>query len=259
MSKACEEHREMLQKEVDRLRTRKKGHQDLVENLRNVECKVIDNGQQQRDTINRQLAQLKDLIESKRQQLLQQSSLEEDQKLNQIRTQIEKTRGTLEQVDNLLSRTEKMLRLDSDYSFLTVVLPLVQDAMRCSSQVVEPMTQVQTSFRPLSVEWQIKALGDLDLSVQVGGSRLPAAIATIGSTSTGPYASLNKVALAPGQLSPAMETQTKARVLNVSATGSAPLPKTGYESAAQAQVMRVYRAGAPSDIMPRSRIGVNDV
>jgi len=247
LARACEEQRDHLRNQVERLQARKKGNEELLLDLRGLELKVLDGGRQQRDVISELLAQLKEVIEAKRQKLLKQSMVEQDMKQNQIKAQMDKTQDSLDAVEKLLSRSEEMLRVDSEYSFLTIVLPLIQDGIRISSKPVEPMTQVQTAFRTLSVDVQVKSVNELDFNARPQANAYPqsvlpvASARTIGGSARSAFTpAQNKAPASPGPDS----TQGKARVLTVA--NSPTLAKKSAEHAT-AQVVRVYRSSVGVD------------
>lgn len=260
IARAVQEQRDVLRSQVERLQTRKKGNQLLSQDLRVLEEKVCLGGSQQRAMINRQIASLKDLIDSKADQLLSKSNLEEEQKLSQVRGQYERTAIALDQVDVLLRRTDEMLLVDNDYDFLTLVLPLIQDSMRCSSQVVEAVAQVPTTFRALTIDAQTKSMNELDLGGGLQDNRRVMA----GSTSASPQqasvrasaaslvtsgasvaASSSKLSGSSPQVSRAVDSQARSRAPIVT-TASA---KTA-ESASQAQVVRTVYTRAPAEKLP---------
>lgn len=203
IAKAAEEQRQMLISQAERLRQRRKASQSLTQELRILEAKVHLGGQQQRDSIENEMARLRELLEARHKQLLMKSTIEEEAKLSQIRAQLGKTQGTLEHVESLLRRSEDILRVDSEFDFVTVVLPLIQDGTRCSSQGVEAIAQVSTYFKPVSVDAQIRSMNDLDLGLQAAGlsqaSGLPRVVTTAASSlhsSAGTSAGLSGVSTA---------------------------------------------------------------
>merc|ERR1712007_86063 len=64
----------------------------------------------------------------------------------------------------LVSRSREVQSLRSEHAFLAVVLPLIQDMKKCSTQQFEVLPSV-SSFRPLTTDAQVRSLGELDLGV----------------------------------------------------------------------------------------------
>jgi hypothetical protein len=251
ISRACEEQRDNLRSQVQRLQGCKKGNEELLQSLQDLEDKVLEGGQQQRDGITRMLARLEELIQSKRQKLLQQSLVEQEVKQNQIHTQMDKTRNTLDVVDKLLSRAEEMLRLESEYSFLTIVLPLVEDTIRISSRPVEPVTQVQTVLKSLHVDSQVRSISDIEL-VLVGSQAFPTVTSnnrTMLAGSNRPTIPATKSTTNAAPASPVQDTsQSKARVLTM-ANSRSPTQTSASKTPepTPASVLRVYRPPATAD------------
>merc|ERR1712137_43642 len=131
-------------------------------NLSNSKLEVDAGAEAQRNLINHEMDHLKELLETKRRQLLSKSLLEEHQKRAQVQSQIDCTEATKEKAMHLLSRSRELLSVQSEHAFLTVVLPLIQDMKKCSTQQFEVVPAVG-SFRPFSTDAQVRSLGELDL------------------------------------------------------------------------------------------------
>eukprot|EP00913_Durusdinium_trenchii_P001272 g1171.t1 len=94
---------------------------------------ISRNGETQRAVVNSEMDHLRELIETKRRQLLQKSALEEKQKRVQLQAQIERAEAARVEAKGLVGRSEVMLELDrvhGAHTFLIFVLALIQD--KCS-------------------------------------------------------------------------------------------------------------------------------
>jgi len=148
---------------VEKLKQRIQSTEDLLEQLRASECEVDRGAEAQRGVINHEMDHLRELIETKRHQLLSKSALEEKQKRAQLQGQIDRADSARKDARGLVSRSQDLLSLSSEHAFLAVVLPLIQDMKKCASQPVDDNLRVSTLFRPLSTDAQVRSLGDLDL------------------------------------------------------------------------------------------------
>lgn len=137
---------------------------DLFNSLRLAEMKVNQGAESQRNLVGSAVDHLAELIQTKHQQLLSKSALEEKQKLLLVQAQIEQIETVRDEARRLLSRSKDLLNVRSEHAFLAVVLPLIQDIKKCSSQVFPPIPSVG-GFRPLSTDAQARSLGDLELIV----------------------------------------------------------------------------------------------
>lgn len=147
----------------DKLQQRIDSTQDLLGQLRGAEVEVAQNAELQRNTINHELDHLRELIETKRQQLLSKSLLEEKQKRTTLQTQLERAETTRHESACLVQRAQDLLNLSSEHAFLTIMLPLVQDMKGSLNRPLDNTPQVCCVFRPLSTDPQVRCLGDLDL------------------------------------------------------------------------------------------------
>lgn len=163
IDEAFETGKETLNAWVDKLSQRIQSTEDTLEQLRNQELEVNRGAEAQRAAINAEMDHLRDLIETKRHQLLSKSALEEKQKSAQLQIKVEKTSSAAREAGSLVDRSRSLLATPSEHAFLAVVLPLIQDIRKCAGQTVDSTPGVSTSFRPLHTDVQVKTLGDLDL------------------------------------------------------------------------------------------------
>lgn len=184
IDQASETGKETLTAWVEKLSQRIMSHEQLIEQLKGCEAEVNKGAEAQRNIINSEMDHLKDLIETKRQQLLSKSVLEEKQKRMQLQAQVDRAEKSRTDTAGLIQRSEALLGLSSAHAFLAVVLPLIQDMKKCAGQPMDTAPTVSCAFRPLSTDSQVRSLGDLDLghprppqpvhmaggqSVQIGG------------------------------------------------------------------------------------------
>jgi len=148
-----------IQKMKDRISTT----QALYETFQAQDEEVTKHGESQRNTVNYEMDHLRELIETKRRQLLQKSALEEKQKRLQLQTQMEKAQSARDQAQHLVNRSEDLLELSSIHAFVVLVLVLIQDMRICNSQPTDDHRRVSTAFRALHTDNQVRVLGDLDL------------------------------------------------------------------------------------------------
>mmetsp|Transcript_6149 Transcript_6149/g.17193 ORF Transcript_6149/g.17193 Transcript_6149/m.17193 type:complete len:455 (+) Transcript_6149:70-1434(+) len=148
---------------VAKLRERCTSAESLLEQLRNAEFEVQRGAEGQRKVINEELDHLREMIETKRHQLLSKSAMEEKQKRVHLQAQIDRAEGVRGDSARLVARSKDLLSLPSEHAFLAIVLPLIQDMKKCAGQPLDAAPQVTSNFRPLSCEAQVRSLGDLDL------------------------------------------------------------------------------------------------
>jgi len=187
IDQAFETGKETLRAWVEKLSHRVASAENLMEELRIVGHDVDQGAEGQRLAINTEMDQLREVVETKRHQLLSRSALEEQQKRVQLQAQIDRAETARHDASNLVSRSHSLMAYDSEHAFLAVVLPLIQDMKKCSGQAVEVYPSVSTAFRQLSTDAQARSLGDLDL----GHNRVqppPSAASSVVATSVSPAA-----------------------------------------------------------------------
>merc|ERR1712136_616284 len=162
IGQAFETGKETVQAWVEKLAQRMCETESAFEMLTTAEQEVNRNAEAQRRKINEEMDHMRDLIETKRQQLLSKSSLEECQKRMALQSHVDKVQSLRSEAVRLTARSEGLLGLSNEHAFLAVVLPLIQEMKKLSVQVVEPVPQL-SGFRPLLTDAQVRALGDLDL------------------------------------------------------------------------------------------------
>lgn len=135
----------------------------LLEAFQAADEEAIKNGENQRSTVNYEMDHLREMIETKRRQLLQQSALEEKQKRVQLQVQIQQAQAVLSEIESLISRSEDLLELNCDHHFVVLVLQLIQDMKGRSSQQVDDRRRVNTAFRSLNTDQQVRVIGELEL------------------------------------------------------------------------------------------------
>lgn len=162
---AFETGKETLSAWVEKLQQRVQSTEEILHRLDVAELDVQQGAAAQRDLINHEMDQLKELIETKRTQLLSKSAIEEKQKRAQLQAQVDRTQGVVASSLRLVERSEDLLSLGSEHAFLAVVLPLIQDMKKLSTQHVDPEPSVTGNFRPLLTDAQVRSLGDLDLGM----------------------------------------------------------------------------------------------
>mmetsp|Transcript_64494 Transcript_64494/g.179442 ORF Transcript_64494/g.179442 Transcript_64494/m.179442 type:complete len:438 (-) Transcript_64494:263-1576(-) len=148
---------------VDKLSHRIVSADELIEQLKCAEQEMERGAEAQRNVINSEMDHLRELIETKRHQLLSKSALEEKQKRMQLQAQVDRAEGTRQEAGALVRRSQGLLALSSEHAFLAVVLPLIQDMKKCAGQVIDTSPAVSCTYRPLSTDAQVRSLGDLDL------------------------------------------------------------------------------------------------
>mmetsp|Transcript_108914 Transcript_108914/g.318739 ORF Transcript_108914/g.318739 Transcript_108914/m.318739 type:complete len:418 (+) Transcript_108914:136-1389(+) len=163
IDQAFETGKETLGAWVEKLKQRINTTEELLEQLRVSESEVDRGAEAQRGIINHEMDHLRELIETKRHQLLSKSALEEKQKRAHLQGQLDKATTARQDAWSLVSRSKDLLSVNSEHAFLAVVLPLIQDMKKCASHPVDDGPRVSTLFRPLSTDAQVRSLGDLDL------------------------------------------------------------------------------------------------
>lgn len=148
---------------VEKLRQRSEAAEELLEHLRAAELEVQRGAEAQRNVINSELDHLRELIETKRQQLLAKSAIEEKQKRVQLQAQIDRADAVRRDSHNHIGRSKELFALASEHAFLTLLLPVIQDMKKSAGQPLDAAPQVSNGFRPLSTDAQVRSLGDLDL------------------------------------------------------------------------------------------------
>jgi len=169
IDQAFETGKETLGAWVEKLQQRIQSTGELLEQLRASEVEVNRGSEVQRNLVNHEMDHLRELIETKRHQLLSKSALEEKQKRIQLQAQVDRADAARQDARGLVGRSQELLSVGSEHAFLAVVLPLIQDMKKCASQPVDDAPRVSTLFRPLSTDAQVRCLGDLDL----GHPRVP--------------------------------------------------------------------------------------
>jgi len=137
--------------------------EELLDRLRGIELKVESGAETQRNSINDQLDNLKDIVEMKRQQLLSKSAAEEKDKRVALQGQLDRSEVISRETSTLVDRASRLINIKSMHAFLVLLLPLIQDMQNCARQPMETTVTVHSNFRPLVPDAQVRALGDLDL------------------------------------------------------------------------------------------------
>jgi hypothetical protein len=177
ISGAFETGKETLRAWVEKLHERIRATEDLLTRLHTAESEVDQGSSMQRGTINAEMDHLVQVLEAKRKQLLAKSEIEESGKRQQLQVQMDKTASLRSGTHQLISRSAELLSTPSEHAFLAVVLPLIQDMKKCQSQSIDSAPAVNGSFRPLTTDAQVRALGELDLGVK----QTPAAVKVVGN------------------------------------------------------------------------------
>ncbi|CAE7211078.1 TRIM45 [Symbiodinium necroappetens] len=219
LDKAVQTGKETLQAWIDRLSQRITSAEVLLETFHEADKEITQRGEAQRAIVNNEMDHLRELIETKRRQLLQKSALEEKQKRVQLQAQVNRAEGIRSEAKGFVDRSEGLLGLDSEHAFLAVVLPLIQDMKACAGTAVDNNRHISTAFRPLSTDAQVRVLGDLDL-----GHRLQPA-----PMLAGPCQSLEPVPFVPQSYQQPREPYVQAPAQHPAAApngGAAHLPPT---------------------------------
>eukprot|EP00442_Polarella_glacialis_P026974 CAMPEP_0115065966 /NCGR_PEP_ID=MMETSP0227-20121206/10548_1 /TAXON_ID=89957 /ORGANISM="Polarella glacialis, Strain CCMP 1383" /LENGTH=437 /DNA_ID=CAMNT_0002451821 /DNA_START=155 /DNA_END=1468 /DNA_ORIENTATION=- len=148
---------------VEKMHSRVSSTEDLLESFRTAELELSSNAEGQRNVVNSEMDHLREVIETKRHQLLSKCAIEEKQKRLQLQAQLDRMEVARSEARALVGRSEGLLALESEHAFLAVVLALIQDMKKCATAAVDDNQRVSTAFRPLSTDAQVRSLGDLEL------------------------------------------------------------------------------------------------
>jgi len=162
---AWETGKETLTAWAERLTQRSHASDTFLARLTQMEVDVSTGGEAQRSLVNRELDHLRDLVETKRQQLLSKSTLEERQKHAQLRAQIDRAEAERGETRRLSARAQALLDLKSEHAFLAVCLPLIQDMKKSISQPRESEPAASGTFRPLMTDAQVRSIGEMELGL----------------------------------------------------------------------------------------------
>lgn len=165
IDQAFETGRETLKAWVETLQQRLTTTEDLLERLGETQLEISKGADAQRNTINRELDHLREMIDVKHQQLLSKSALEEKPKQNQLQAQFERAEAAIQDASSLTLRSLDVLALPSEHAFLAVVQALIQDMKKSTAQPIDDRPWVSGIFRTLSTDPQVKSLGELDLGI----------------------------------------------------------------------------------------------
>jgi len=160
---AFETGKETLSAWVEKIMERNRLAEELLAQLRNADVEVTEGATAQREVINDEMDNLKEIIDSKRQQLLAKSALEEKQKRGQLQAITDRAQAAYTDSKRMAARCEELLALRSEHTFLAVVLPLLQDMKKLSVQALDASPPNCSTFRPFLTDAQVRCLGDLDL------------------------------------------------------------------------------------------------
>jgi len=234
IDQAFETGKETLGAWMEKMSDRIQATEDLLEQLRASELEVNKSAEAQRNTINHEMDHLRELIETKRHQLLSKSALEEKQKRVMLQAQVDRAEAARLEAGHLVGRSQGLLSLTSEHFFLAVLLPLIQDMKKCYTQPVETQPTVSVSFRPLSTDGQVRCLGDLDL----GAPRQMQQVQTLVSPGT------------PGLLGPQLTLDGQQSLLVVQQYGvaNATLSYLPQGPVPVQQVQYVYNAVRPGQL-----------
>lgn len=138
----------------------------FLESLYKLDKEIEENEKIQRDCIEKEIDHLKELLETKRVQLLSKSELEMKKKKMLNSDQIEKVQKDRENVQALATRMDKLCDLQSQHTFLALNRPLHKDMLN-ETQLQRNFTPAASSaFRCFVTDAAQSALGDLDLGVK---------------------------------------------------------------------------------------------
>lgn len=168
---------------TEKLQQRIESCEEILESLRNAEVDVNQGASAQRNIINHEMDHLKELIETKRHQLLSKSALEEKQKRVQLQAQQDRTQSAQAEAQSMLVRSEDIINVGSEHAFLAVVLPLIQDMKKLCTQPPEPAPSISGTFRPLMTDTQVRCLGDLDLGLPKPATQAQPQVLGLATTS----------------------------------------------------------------------------
>jgi len=194
IDQAFETGKETLGAWVEKLQQRIGGADELLEALGKAELEVARGAEAQRTLINNEMDHLRELIETKRHQLLSKSALEEKQKRVHLQAQVDRAELARQESSGLVARSKDLMVQPSEHAFLAVVLPLIQDMKKCAGQPIDDTARVSCVFRPLSTDAQVRSLGDLDLGHPRLQPHLAAGVASMGGQT---YSATGQV-VAPG-------------------------------------------------------------
>jgi len=241
IDQAVETGKDTLERWMTNMSTRISITEGLLENFRAAEQDIQRNAETQRETVNTEMDHLRELIETKRSQLLSKCALEEKQKRMQLQAMMTRVEGSRGEARNLTKRSEGLLSLDSEHAFLAVVLPLIQDMKNCDGRPVDDHQRVPTTFRPLSTDAQVRSLGDLDL----GHPRVHQIAQPVFAGGTGMHMSQHGGFEGHhGAYAAVMHQQQQHQGYHGSSAATMPYvaPQPGVQ---QAQVQYVYRSAVP--------------
>lgn len=180
IGKACETGRTNLNQWVDAIRSRLGKVETVTEKLEKVEVDVLAGAEEQRQSISTELDHLRELVETKRRQLLSKGAFEEKQKRMQLQAQMQRTESISKRAIELVERSTELLTVTNDHAFLATLLPLIQDMRKCANLAIDNCPQVSAAFKPLSTDAQARLLEQLDLGhPAVRVSVLPGAPTTV--------------------------------------------------------------------------------
>lgn len=137
--------------------------EELLEQLRTSDSDVTKAAEAQRNVINSEMDNLRELVETKRQQLLSKSAIEEKQKRVQLQGQRERVENLHNAASTLLQRAEAIKAAPGMHTFLVLLLPLIKEIQKDVNLPLDDGVRVSTQFRPLSTDAQVRSLGDLEL------------------------------------------------------------------------------------------------
>merc|ERR1712217_662370 len=121
IDQAFETGKETLSAWVTKLEDRMRVTDDVLEQLRSAEMEVSRGADAQRNIINHEMDHLRELIETKRHQLLSKSALEEKQKRVQLQSQVDRAELARKEAEDLVLRSQGLLSVNSEHAFLAVV------------------------------------------------------------------------------------------------------------------------------------------
>lgn len=179
IEEAYDTGKETLSAWVEKLQQRISDCEEIEDKIRQAESEVSEGATNQRNIINHEMDHLKELIETKRHQLLSKSEIEEKQKRMQLQTQEQRTQNSKSEASAMTSRSKDLLAVSSEHAFLAVVLPLIQDMKKICTQPAEPAPNVNGTFRPLMTDTQVRCLGDLDLGLPKAAAAPPVNVVTM--------------------------------------------------------------------------------
>lgn len=117
----------------------------------------------QRELIISEMDHLKELLETKKMQLLSKNSMEADKKRSAIEAARARILPELDKQQHLQGRMAKVRAVTKEHAFLTVCQPLIGDVRSHLEIPVDCSSPTDATFRPFSVEAGVRVLGELDL------------------------------------------------------------------------------------------------